>query len=84
MLQLCYCLRSCITSYNQIVATDAVVCTAYPAEVLQGFAKVSDVGYIAGFQVLGQFFLNSSNGPQVLALVFFGGHEEACQHNLHR
>ena len=72
-----------LTEY-QIVAADASVAASWPAEVLQSFAQVGHVGNIIGFQVLGKFLLNGSDGPEVLTLVVLSRHENAGQHRLHR
>jgi hypothetical protein len=64
----------------QVVAACPCVSTARPTQSLYNLAEFDDVGYVAGFQVLGELLLDILHLPEILSLVVGGRNKEVRQH----
>jgi len=61
---------------SEVIALNAVVLDFRPLQLLDGKAKAGEVGYVFGLQVLAEFLLDGSGGPQVLATMNVSGLKE--------
>ena len=58
---------------TEIVAAVILVFHALPSEFLQGEAEVGEVGYVGGFQMLGELLLYGGCSLEVLTIVLGDG-----------
>ena len=59
----------CRLADMEVIASDIAVLATLPTEFLDGFAQDCEVRYIAGFQMVAEFFLDGRRCPEAFLTV---------------